>query len=291
MIVEYNEKYNEQIKELLIELQNYLIDIDDWHTQVMVPEYKEKYFELDMEKVKMQNGKIFLSIEDELVNGLIVGVVETVDEVDKLTNDCAKTGEVLELIVSKKNRGNGVGKILLNKMEEYFKNIGCIRTNIEVFGPNVSGLNFYEENGYVVKMIGRAERNGDVVSSSVMPMFVKKDDVFASIPLNFNAIASNSKTLGKAVYIGQGAGSLPTAHAVVQDIIDIEKSQSMEMQFEDGMINNENVKGIYYIRSKNMEVFQDIMDGEVTKKVRLLEVLDRMKKANDKEAFIAEVEA
>ena len=57
------------------------------------------------------------------------------------------------------------------------------------------------------------------------------------------------------------------------------------------MINNENVEGIYYIRSKNMEVFQDIMDGEVTKKVRLLEVLDRMKKANDKEAFIAEVEA
>ena len=62
MIVEYNEKYNEQIKELLIELQNYLIDIDDWHTQVMVPEYKEEYFELDMEKVKMQNGKIFLWI-------------------------------------------------------------------------------------------------------------------------------------------------------------------------------------------------------------------------------------
>ena len=147
----YNEKYNEQIKELLIELQNYLIDIDDWHTQVMVPEYKEKYFELDMEKVKMQNGKIFLSIEDELVNGLIVGVVETVDEVDKLTNDCVKTGEVLELIVSKKNRGNGVGKILLNKMEDYFKNIGCIRTNIEVFGPNVSGLKFYEKNGYVVR--------------------------------------------------------------------------------------------------------------------------------------------
>ncbi len=151
MIDEYNEKYNEQIKELLIELQNYLIDIDDWHTQVMVPEYKEKYFELDMEKVKMQNGKIFLSIEDELVNGLIVGVVETVDEVDKLTNDCVKTGEVLELIVSKKNRGNGVGKILLNKMEDYFKNIGCIRTNIEVFGPNVSGLKFYEKNGYVVR--------------------------------------------------------------------------------------------------------------------------------------------
>ena len=171
------------------------------------------------------------------------------------------------------------------------------RVNLEdipMFGIryiDASDLKYCKENGCVVKMIGRAERNGDAVSSSVMPMFVKKDDVFAFIPLNFNAIASNSKTLGKAVYIGQGAGSLPTAHAVVQDIIDIKKSQSMEMQFEDGMINNENVEGIYYIRSKNMEVFQDIMDGEVTKKVRLLEVLDRMKKANDKEAFIAEVEA
>lgn len=183
-------------------------------------------------------------------------------------------------------------KTMISILKAFGKRVNL--EDIPMFGIryiDASDLKYCKENGYVVKMIGRAERNGDVVSSSVMPMFVKKDDVFASIPLNFNAIASNSKTLGKAVYIGQGAGSLPTAHAVVQDIIDIEKSQSMEMKFEDGMINNENVEGIYYIRSKNMEVFQDIMDGEVTKKVRLLEVLDRMKKANDKEAFIAEVEA
>ena len=32
-IIEYNSTYDEQIKDLLIELQNYLIDIDDWHTQ------------------------------------------------------------------------------------------------------------------------------------------------------------------------------------------------------------------------------------------------------------------
>lgn len=151
MIVEYNKIYDEQIKDLLVELQNYLIDIDDWQTQILIPEYREKYFEMDMDKVKRQNGKIFLSIENELVNGLIVGVVEVVDEVDKLTNDCAKTGEILELIVSKNNRGNGVGKMLLNEIEEYFKTIGCIRANIEVFGPNISGLKFYEKNEYIVR--------------------------------------------------------------------------------------------------------------------------------------------
>ena len=43
MIVEYDQKYDEQIKDLLVELQNYLIDIDDWHTQIMSPKYRKKH--------------------------------------------------------------------------------------------------------------------------------------------------------------------------------------------------------------------------------------------------------
>lgn len=151
MIVEYDSKYNEQIKDLLVELQNYLIDIDDWHTQIMLPEYREKYFKMDMEKVKNQDGKIYLEIENNTVNGLIIGVVEEKDDIDKLTNDCAKTGSVIELIVKNNIRGNGIGKNLLEKLEEYFKSINCKRINIEVFGPNKKGLNFYEKNDYVIR--------------------------------------------------------------------------------------------------------------------------------------------
>ena len=36
MIIEYDSKYDEEIKDLLVDLQNYLIDIDDWHTQISV---------------------------------------------------------------------------------------------------------------------------------------------------------------------------------------------------------------------------------------------------------------
>ncbi len=151
MIAEYDSKYDEQIKNLLVELQNYLIDIDDWHTQVMLPEYKENIFKIDMNKVKKQNGKIYLSIENGIVLGLIIGIVEEKDEIDKLTNDCAKTGSVLELIVKNDIRGNGIGKTLLEKMEEYFKSIGCKRINIEVFGPNKKGLKFYEKNNYIIR--------------------------------------------------------------------------------------------------------------------------------------------
>lgn len=151
MIVEYDQKFDEQIKDLLVELQNYLIDIDDWHTQVMSSEYREKSFAMDIEEIKKQNGKIFMSVEDEIVNGVIMGVVDEKDEIDKLTNDCAKTGTVLELIVSEKSRGKGTGKKLLEKMEEYFKQINCARVNIEVFGPNKRGLEFYEKNNYTVR--------------------------------------------------------------------------------------------------------------------------------------------
>ena len=151
MIVEYDSKFDGQIKDLLVELQNYLIDIDDWHTQIMLPEYREKYFKMDIEKVKNQDGKIYLEIENNTVNGLIIGVVEEKDDIDKLTNDCAKTGSVLELIVKDNIRGNGIGKLLLEKMEQYFKSIDCKRINIEVFGPNARGLNFYLRNNYVIR--------------------------------------------------------------------------------------------------------------------------------------------
>ena len=97
------------------------------------------------------SGKIYLEVENNTVNGLIMGVVEEKDDIDKLTNDCAKTGSVIELIVKNNIRGNGIGKNLLEKLEEYFKSINCKRINIEVFGPNKKGLNFYEKNDYVIR--------------------------------------------------------------------------------------------------------------------------------------------
>ena len=153
MIIEYDSIYDEQIKDLLVELQNYLIDIDNWHTQILLPEYREELFKIDMNKVKQQNGNIYLSIENNIVIGLIIGIVEEKDEIDKLTNDCAKTGAILELVVKNGVRGQGIGKSLLEKMEEYFKNINCKRINIEVFGPNKRGLNFYEKNNYIIRDI------------------------------------------------------------------------------------------------------------------------------------------
>lgn len=150
-IIEYDSIYDEQIKDLLVDLQNYLIDIDDWNTQILSNNYREDYFEIDLELINKQDGKIFLAIENDKIIGLVLGVVNLNDEIDKLTNDCAKTGNVLELIVKNSSRGHGIGKSLLNEIETYFKNINCKRINIEVFGPNKSALNFYLKNDYIIR--------------------------------------------------------------------------------------------------------------------------------------------
>ena len=148
-ILEYSQKYDEQIKNLLVELQEYLVEIDDWNTQILCEQYREESFKIDMRKVKEQEGKIYLAVEDENVIGLIIGIVEIKDEIDKITNDCAKTGNIIELVVRENARGTGIGKSLLKKIEEYFKSINCVRMNIEVFGPNKKAHTFYSKNGYI----------------------------------------------------------------------------------------------------------------------------------------------
>ena len=140
-IIEYDKSYDEEIKDLLVELQEYLVEIDDWKTQVLYDNYREEIFKIDMRKVEKQKGKIYLAIENNCVAGLIIGVVESKDEIDIITNDCAITGKILELIVSKNSRGKGIGKELLNKMENYFNSINCERVTIEVFAPNKKAYN------------------------------------------------------------------------------------------------------------------------------------------------------
>lgn len=150
-ILEYDTIYDEQIKDLLVELQNYIIDIDNWHTQTIPSNYRDDYFDLDLNLIKKQSGKIYLANHNKQIVGLVFGIVNIPDEIDKLTNDCAKTGSIIELVVRNDLRCTGIGRELLSKMEDYFLSIDCKRINIEVFGPNKSALNFYLKNDYVIR--------------------------------------------------------------------------------------------------------------------------------------------
>ena len=147
-IIEYSNKYADDVKDILVELQEYIVSIDDWHLNIITPEFREKYFE----KTLKDCSKILIAVEDEKVVGLICGYIVERDEYDKYDYTCPKTGHVEELIVSKKSRESGVGTKLLKVMEEYFKSIGCEYCHIDVFEPNEMGKNFYNKHNYTTRM-------------------------------------------------------------------------------------------------------------------------------------------
>ena len=78
--------------------------------------------------------------------------------------------------------------------------------------------------GYVIKLIGSAEVGPDgKVQAIVAPRLVSKDSQLADVNGVFNAILVHGDSLGDVMFYGRGAGKLPTASAVVADVIDAAK--------------------------------------------------------------------
>lgn len=157
-IIEYEDKYLEDVRDLLVELEEYILSIDIDNLDQLHPEYREKMALLDLKEVNNYEGKCYLAIENNKVLGLIMGCIPRCDEHDYLDYKCPKRGEIIELIVTKKVRSKGVGQILMSKMEEYFKSMGCEYIHVDVFGYNENGINFYEKSGYHTRMLNMIKK-------------------------------------------------------------------------------------------------------------------------------------
>ena len=159
-IIEYEDKYLEDVKDLLVELEEYIVSIDKDNLDQVHPEYRDKMAALDLEEVKNNNGKCYLAIENDKAIGLIMGCIPPYDEYDYLDYKCPKRGRITELIVSKKVRSKGIGNMLINKMEDYFKTVGCEYILVDVFAYNNIGINFYNKCGYHSRMYTNIKKIG-----------------------------------------------------------------------------------------------------------------------------------
>ena len=151
-IIEYDDKYLEDVRDLLVELEEYILTIDEDELDQLHPEYREKMALLDLQEVNENDGKCYLAIENDKAIGLIMGIIIKFDEYDYLDYKCPKEGEITELIVTSNTRNNGVGQLLMEKMEEYFKSVGCEYILVDVFAYNKNGINFYDKQGYHPRM-------------------------------------------------------------------------------------------------------------------------------------------
>lgn len=151
-IIEYEDKYLEDVKDLLTELEEYILSIDEDKLDQLHPDYRDKMALLDLEEVNTNNGKCYLAVDENKAIGLIMGTIPPYDENDYLDYKCPKRGEITELIVTSKTRSKGVGQELMKKMEEYFKSVDCEYVLVDVFAYNKKGISFYDKQGYHSRM-------------------------------------------------------------------------------------------------------------------------------------------
>ena len=96
----------------------------------------------------------------------------------------------------------------------------------EIYSEGIRGLapldfEMASELGYSVKLLGIAKKDGDRIEARVHPALIPRASMLASVDGAMNAVSIHGDAVGPTVYYGAGAGELPTASAVVGDLMEI----------------------------------------------------------------------
>jgi homoserine dehydrogenase len=89
---------------------------------------------------------------------------------------------------------------------------------------SAADMMYAEELGAVIKLVALSKYIGDKIYARVSPCMVSKEYILSNVNDVFNAIVVSGNAIGEAMFYGPGAGKLPTASAVVADVIDIVKN-------------------------------------------------------------------
>ena len=85
---------------------------------------------------------------------------------------------------------------------------------------------YFKKKGLIAKYIGEATTVGNEYEASVMLNLFPTNALEGNVLSNYNIVTVQSHTMGELKFYGQGAGKLPTANAIIQDILDIQANIS-----------------------------------------------------------------
>ncbi len=148
---------------------------------------------------------------------------------------------------------------------------------------------YAESAGGVIKLLGQIKYiDEDNIAAFVGPAIVFKGSQLASVDGVFNAILVRGDAVGDVCFYGRGAGKLPTASAVVADIVDCAKHVERKKIFgwgkgdENYVVDyKESIKMPFYVRTKATESQIQSIFGEV-------KFLSRKGQPSDETAFITD---
>lgn len=86
---------------------------------------------------------------------------------------------------------------------------------------SATDIKFAQEMGCVIKLLGVARNTPEGIEVRVHPMLIDSNHALASVNDSYNAVFVQGDAVQDAMFYGRGAGELPTASAVVGDVLDI----------------------------------------------------------------------
>ncbi|MEE3392408.1 MAG: homoserine dehydrogenase [Lachnospiraceae bacterium] len=89
---------------------------------------------------------------------------------------------------------------------------------------------YVKKLGGKIKLFGIAKKHEHGVTVSVVPMIIRPDDPLFNVDGVYNAILVRGNMLGDVMFYGQGAGKLPTASAVVSDVMEAAKHRHINIK-------------------------------------------------------------
>ena len=124
-----------------------------------------------------------------------------------------------------------------------------------ITGVTLADVAYADACGRKIKLLGRAMRRPDgAVSAFVSPHLVALEDPLSGVEDVFNAITVKGNAIGDVMFYGRGAGKLPTASAVVADVIDAAKHLGKRKYLgwgpggPDAAVPPEDVASVWYLR-------------------------------------------
>ena len=137
-------------------------------------------------------------------------------------------------------------------------------------GITLADVAYAESAGYHIKLLGRASHSDGKVCAFVAPHLVAGNNPLSGVEGVFNAVSITGDMVGDVMFYGPGAGKLPTASAVVGDVIDLAKNLTQSRLnawgagSEDMMMSPDIIVSQWYLRANvSMENARNTL-GEIS---------------------------
>lgn len=119
---------------------------------------------------------------------------------------------------------------------------------------SATDIKYAKAMGRAIKLLASSKKVGDGYVAMVAPFLLPQTHPLYSVNDVFNAIFVHGNVLGDAMFYGSGAGKLPTASAVVADIVDIAKHLDVNVAIEWSskkleLVDYKNSENRYFVRT------------------------------------------